>query len=59
MPRGGQPGTDSGTKVLKATICHLLTHAGGVAEVFRTNVMSTLSKGVCAADTDHRFEAAR
>ena len=59
MPRVGQPGTDPGIGRLEETILHLLTHAGGVAEVFRMNVMSTLSKGVCAADTDRRFEAAR
>lgn len=53
------PGVDPEIKALEATVRHLLTHAGGIAEALRMNVMATLSKGVCAADTNHRFEAAR
>lgn len=59
MPGGDRPGTDPGIGALEAAVRDSLNHAGGAAEALRMNVMSTLSKGVHAADTDRRFEAAR
>lgn len=59
MPEGGRPGTGPGVRALEEAVRDSLSYAGGAAESLRMNVMSTLSKGVCAADTDRRFEAAR
>ena len=54
-----RPGTGPGIRALEETVRDSLRYAGGAAESIRMNVMSTLSKGVYAADTDCRFEAAR